>query len=888
MSTGSRDDKLERYRDKRSAPQTPEPLGGSAPQGERRIFVVQKHHASSLHWDLRLEMDGVLESWAVPKGPSPNSADKRLAMHVEPHPLEYAEFEGVIPEGQYGAGPSICWDKGVWIEIPGDKHGIEHGKLLFELRGYKLRGRWTLVHTPKRGDNHWLLIKERDGYVDERGTEAFPDDSIYSGLLVDQLAHPQEREAEIADKARELGVPGGSSELPGSSSFSSMLGKRGGFEVMLATAREEPFTKEGWVFEIKYDGYRLIADGAGGQPVLWSRNGNDITETFPDIARAVRGLPYDGIVLDGEVVVHDDAGLPSFSRLQQRGRLQRKSAIARAALDLPAAFYAFDLLAFGGLDLRDLPLLARKAILREALPTVGPIRYSDHIETEGQAMYEQVTGMRLEGIVAKRADSPYRSGRSTSWYKIRAVRTDDFVVVGYTDPKGGRPGFGALHLAQYADGDGGELVYAGSVGTGFSDDMLDDIMESLRGLEASTLGDPGGSGGDPGAPGGDSSVSGPKAGRPAIAGGVPKGSNHHWVRPELVAEVRYKEFTEAGVIRHPSFVHLRDDKRPEECVRQAEDGAGARDGGEGAPMPVTDDDVDRTVHFTNLDKVLWLETGYTKGDLIEYYRAVWKWIEPYLADRCLVLTRFPDGIDGKSFYQKNAPDWAPEWVRTESVWSESSEKPIDYFVVEDLEMLLYVANSAAIPLHVWSSRIATINQPDWCILDLDPKGAPFGDVVKVARVIRDVCDEIELPTYVKTSGASGLHVLVPLGHQCDYEQSRQLGHLLAQVVVSELPEIATITRTIRDREGRVYVDFLQNRRGQLLVAPFSVRPVPEAAVSTPLKWSEVTQRLDIRKHTIRTVPARMKRLKGGDPFLGVLKDRPDLIGALGRLARRAG
>ena len=872
MSTGSRDDKLERYRDKRSAPQTPEPLGGAAPQGERRIFVVQKHHASSLHWDLRLEMDGVLESWAVPKGPSPDPADKRLAMHVEPHPLEYAEFEGVIPEGQYGAGPSICWDKGVWIEIPGDKHGIEHGKLLFELRGYKLRGRWTLVHTPKRGDNHWLLIKERDGHVDERGTEAFPDDSIYSGLLVDQLAHAQEREAEIVDKVRELGVPGG---------FSSMLGKPGSFKVMLATAREEPFTKEGWVFEIKYDGYRLIADGAGGQPVLWSRTGNDITGTFPDIARAVRGLLYDGIVLDGEVVVHDDAGLPSFSRLQQRGRLQRKSAIARAALDLPAAFYAFDLLAFGGLDLRDLPLLARKAVLREVLPTVGPVRYSDHVATQGEAMYEQVTAMRLEGIVAKKADSPYLSGRSNSWYKIRAVRTDDFVVVGYTDPKGGRSGFGALHLAQYADVNDAELVYAGSVGSGFSDDMLDEIMESLRTLEASTGGDPGASGGDP-------SASGGKADRPAIGGSVPKGSRHHWVWPELVAEVRYKEFTEAGVIRHPSFVHLRDDKRPEECVRQAEDGGGARGGGYGAPMPVTDDDVDRTVHFTNLDKVLWPETGYTKGDLIEYYRAVWRWIEPYLEDRCLVLTRYPDGIDGKSFYQKNAPEWAPEWVRTESVWSESSDKPIDYFVVEDLEMLLYVANSAAIPLHVWSSRIARINQPDWCILDLDPKGAPFGDVVKVARVIRDVCDEIELPTYVKTSGSSGLHVLVPLGHQCDHEQSRQLGHLLAQVVVSELPEIATITRTIRDREGRVYVDFLQNRRGQLLVAPFSVRPVPEAAVSTPLKWSEVTQRLDIRKHTIRTVPARMKRLKGGDPFLGVLKDRPDLIGALGRLARRTG
>ncbi len=880
MSTGSRDDKLERYRDKRSARETPEPLGGGAPLGERRIFVVQKHHASSLHWDLRLEMDGVLESWAVPKGPSPDPADKRLAMHVEPHPLEYAEFEGVIPEGQYGAGPSICWDKGVWSEIPGDDHGIEHGKLLFELHGYKLRGRWTLVHTPKRGESHWLLIKERDGYVDGRGTEAFPDDSIYSGLLVDQLAHPQEREGEIVDKARELGVPGdsskpaGSSASTGSAAPSSISGRAGGLRVMLATAREEPFTKEGWVFEIKYDGYRLIADGAGGEPVLWSRNGNDITGTFPDIARAVRSLPYGGIVLDGEVVVHDDAGLPSFSRLQRRGRLQRSSDIARAALDLPAAFYAFDLLAFAGLDLRDLPLIARKAILREVLPTVGPVRYSDHVETQGQAMYEQVTAMRLEGIVAKKSDSPYRSGRSTSWYKIRAVRTDDFVVVGYTDPKGGRPGFGALHLAQYDEVNDGELVYAGSVGTGFSDDMLDEIMESIRALEASTDVDSGGLGG--------------KANAPALGGNVPKSPSHHWVRPELVAEVRYKEFTEGGVIRHPAFVRLRDDKSPQECVRQSEDGGGAREGGEGAPMPVTDDSVDRTVHFTNLDKELWPEMGYTKGDLIDYYRAAWEWIEPYLGDRCLVLTRYPDGIHGKSFYQKNAPDWAPDWVRTESVWSESSEKPIDYFVVEDLETLLYVANSAAIPLHVWSSRIATIDQPDWCILDLDPKGAPFGDVVKVARVIRDVCDEIELPTYVKTSGSSGLHVLVPLGQQCDYEQSRQLGHLLAQVVVTELPEIATITRTIRDREGRVYVDFLQNRRGQLLVAPFSVRPVPEAAVSTPLKWSEVTGRLDIRKHTVKTVPARMKRLKGGDPFLGVLKDRPDLIGALERLARRAG
>ena len=837
----SSDDRLNRYRDKRAASETPEPFGGAESDGDARFFVVQKHHASSLHWDLRLEMDGALESWAVPRGPSPDTADKRLAMHVEPHPIEYAEFEGVIPEGQYGAGPSICWDKGVWIEIPGDKHGLEHGKLLFELRGYKLRGRWTLVHTPKRGDNHWLLIKERDGYVDEGGTEAYPDDSIYSGLLVDQLMDPGEREVEILDRARELGAD---KEAPPAKKM----------KVMMATRRDEPFDEEGWVFELKYDGYRLIASRETEEPVLWSRNGNDLTETFPDIARALQGLPYDGTVLDGEVVVHDEAGLPSFSRLQRRGRLQRRSDILRATLDLPAVFYAFDILAFGGLDLRDLPLVSRKELLREVLPSVGPIRYSDHIPVQGEAMYRQVIDMRLEGIVAKKADSPYRSGRSTHWYKIRAVETDEFVVVGYTEPKGGRPGFGALHLAQYVDG---ELTYSGSVGTGFSDDQLDEILARLQDLDS-----------EPG---------------PPCAGPAPKGKAHHWVQPRLVAEVRYKEFTDAGVIRHPSFVGLREDKSPEECVRQEEGGGEALP----EPVPVVDRTVERTVPFTNLDKVLWPEESHTKGDLIEYYRTAWNWIAPYLADRCLVLTRYPDGIYGNSFYQKNAPEWAPEWLRREPVWSEDSDKVLDYFVVEDVESLLWVANSAAIPLHIWSSRISALNKPDWCILDLDPKGAPFTDVVKVAKVIRAVCEEIELPTYVKTSGSSGLHVLIPLGRQLGYEQSRMLGNLLARVVVGELPEIATVTRALKSREGKVYVDFLQNASGQLLVAPFCVRPVPEAAVSTPLKWSEVTGKLDIRKHTIQTVAARMKRLKGGDPMIGVLDDKPDLMTALERLSERS-
>ena len=832
------DRRLERYRDKRSASETPEPFGGKEPHGKLRLFVVQKHRASSLHWDLRLEMDGALESWAVPKGPSANTAHKRLAMHVEPHPLEYAEFEGVIPEGQYGAGPSICWDKGVWIEIPGEKHGLGHGKLLFELRGYKLRGRWTLVHTPKRGKNHWLLIKERDAFVDERGTQAYPDDSIYSGLLVDELLDPSGRGAEILERARELGAH-----------KAAPLARE--MKAMLATSRDEPFDRDGWVFELKYDGYRLIASRETTKPLLWSRNGNDLTETFPDIARALEGLPYNGTVLDGEVVVHGETGLPSFSRLQQRGRLQRRTDIQRATVDLPAVLYAFDLLAFGGLDLRDLPLLSRKELLREVLPSVGPIRYSDHIPEQGVAMYRQVTGMGLEGIVAKKADSPYRAGRSPHWHKIRTVRTDDFVVVGYTDPKGGRLGFGALHLAQYVDG---VLTYSGSVGTGFTDKQLVAILATLQELERG-----------PGVP---------------CAGAAPKGRGHHWILPRLVAEVRYKQLTAAGLIRHPSFVILRNDKRAEECVR----------GGESESLPeplaVVDRSVVRAVAFTNLDKTFWPEEGYTKGDLVEYYRVMWEWMSPYLADRCLVLTRYPDGIYGNSFYQKNAPEWAPEWLRREPVWSEDSNRALHYFVVEDVESLLWVANSAAIPLHIWSSRIATLERPDWCILDLDPKSAPFTDVVKVAKAIREICEEIELPTYVKTSGSSGLHVLIPLGQRLGYQQSRMLGNLLARVVVDELPEVATVARALKSREGKVYVDYLQNASGQLLVAPFSVRPVPGAAVSTPLSWSEVTGRLDIREHTIKTVPDRMERLKGGDPFLGVLDDSPDLMGALKRLAAR--
>ncbi|MBI4541105.1 MAG: DNA ligase D [Gemmatimonadetes bacterium] len=839
-------DRLSAYRAKRSPTRTPEPFSAVAatapvsPSGGR-LFVVQKHSARNLHWDFRLEWEGVLLSWAVPKGPSPNPADKRLAVRVEDHPLDYADFEGVIPEGEYGAGPVIVWDRGVWIPLDDPGQGMEKGKLLFELRGYKLRGRWTLVKT-KQSPSSWLLIKERDALASKEGTASYPDDSIYAGLTVEELERVDERARELGRKLAKLGAK------------RRRVDPRK-VEVMLATARDEPFSRVGWVFELKYDGYRLVAGREGDEAVLVSRSGGDFTETFPEVARAVRGLPYDGLVLDGEGVVHDEGGLPSFDRLQRRGLLQRRGDIARAALELPATFYAFDLLGFGDYDLRPLPLLQRKALLREVLPTIGPIRLSDHIEEKGAEMYERVCAMGLEGIVGKKADSPYRGGRSADWVKVRALQSDDFVIVGWTEPRGSRVGFGALHLAQYDAAR--TLVYVGSVGTGFADGQLRDLHGRLLELEQ---------------------------GAPPCTGEVPdgRGRGHHWVHAELVCEVRYREFTEQGLLRHAVFVRLRDDKPARECVLNAKPGHRRAPP---EPAQVVERAVRKQVPFTNLDKVFWPEAGYTKGDLIEYYRSVSEWLLPYLRDRPLVLTRYPDGIHGKSFFQKNAPEWAPDWIRTVKLWSEDAQRDIEYFVCDDEESLLYVVNLGTIPLHVWSSRVSSLARPDWCILDLDPKDAPFAQVVKVARGIHALCDELELPCRVKTSGSTGLHVLIPLGRQCTYDQSRTLGELLARVLVAELPDVATIARSPRRRGGRVYIDYVQNGHGRLLVAPFSVRPVPEAAVSTPLRWSEVTGRLSIRAHTLRTVPRRMKRL-GVDPLAAVLELKPDLAAALERLAAR--
>ena len=830
-------DRLEHYRDKRDPDRTPEPFGAGR-RGPRdplapRLFVVQKHAARRLHWDFRLELDGTLRSWAVPKGPSYDPADKRMAVEVEDHPVEYADFEGIIPAGNYGAGAVIVWDRGTWRPLSDPRAGLAKGKLVFELSGYKLRGEWTLVRTrpAQGGKQQWLLMKHRDALAGP-GREV-PEESVLSGRLLEQVARGESgAEAALAEATR-LGArprrPGEPEERP-----------------MLAEVADAPFSDPAWLFELKYDGYRALARREGTRAVLRYRSGDDATAIFPEIAKAIEMLPGDAL-LDGEIVVLAPDGRPSFQALQQRAQLRGRDDVERASVEHPATYFAFDLLALGELDLRPLGLRDRKRLLSTVVPRIGPVRYADHVEGRGEALFREVLARGLEGIVAKRADAPYRAGRSPAWKKIRVERVGDFAVVGFTRPRGSRTAFGALLLA-VREGDG--FRFAGSVGTGFGERQLDDLHRRLVPEARKT---------------------------PPCTGPVPRGRGNTWVEPRLVAEVRFKEWTEEGLLRQPVFVRLRDDKRPEDAVREGLPH-------EEPPPAAAPERTRRPVEVTNADKVFFPGEGITKGDVVAYYREIAPFMLPYLADRPIVLTRFPDGIEGKSFFQKDAPDWRPAWIRTVTLRNDDG-KDLEHFLVDDADALAWIANLGVIPIHVLASRAGALERPDWCVVDLDPKDAPFAHVVRLARALRDLCRSIGLPAYAKTTGQKGLHVLVPLGGQLTHAQARTLGELLARAIEREHPDIATTARAIGARGGRVYLDYLQNGAGKTIAAPYAVRPRPGAPVSTPLRWSEVDGKLDPSRFTIRTVPARVRRLER-DPLRPVLSEKPELLRALERLTQR--
>jgi bifunctional non-homologous end joining protein LigD len=825
---------LQTYRAKRDPARTPEPFATRQAGAAADAFVVQQHGARSLHWDLRLAIDGVLVSWAVPKGPSVDPREKRLAVQTEDHPLEYADFEGVIPAGNYGAGAMILWDCGAYRTYDRTPPGqaLADGKLDLEIFGHKLRGRWALVRMKSASNRDWLFFKKADAFAD--GTDVilrYPA-SVVSGLTLAERLDPTAHSAEILDAVRAAGA------APAVLHVSDL-------KPMLAETGADGFVDDDWIFELKYDGVRaMLARFDDGRVLLRSRGGQDYAATFPEFALVGRNLPVGSMALDGEIIAVEDTGGGSFELLQKRLRGRNPS-------NVRVVMYAFDLLHLDGFDLRPLPLLRRKALLRALLPPVGPVRCADHVEANGVGLLDAARQRNLEGIVAKRARSPYRSGRrSGDWLKIKLPITAHLVIVGWQSGRVRRD-VRSLLVAWVVDG---SLRYAGNVAAALPADARDALAERLTDLEVA---------------------------RPAFDPGalaIPSGSR--FVSPDLVAEVRYTEITARGALRQPVITGLvdvpwRDCAAPATAHTDAE-----RPTEERAPSPA-DAVVEPTVPVTNEDKVFWPQEGYTKGDLLAYYERAWPFLRPYLRDRPLVLARYPDGIEGKNFYQQHAPPYVPAWVTTRRI------DAVEFIICNDLRTLLYVVNLGCIPLHIWSARQNRPDHPDWVILDLDPKGAPWRDVIAIAQHIHRMLTALPLPHYVKTSGQSGLHILLPTTARMNHDQARSLAEILARVVAAEVPDIATTARALRARRGKVYVDYLQNGRGKTIAAPFCVRPKPGAPVSMPLRWNQVTARLDPQRYTISTVPGIIRR--SADPLAAILSERVDaatIANALDRLQSR--
>jgi bifunctional non-homologous end joining protein LigD len=866
---------LEEYRRKRRADRTPEPFGESPRIGSRigGMFVVQKHAATRLHYDFRLEMEGVLRSWAIPKGPSLNPAERRLAVMVEDHPVEYGDFEGIIPEGNYGAGEVIVWDRGVYriTDPPGDvADAVRAGKLDIEMFGFKLRGGFAMVRTsgrktdgPARSNEkpQWLLIKRHDEFasadidiVESRSR------SVLSGLTLQELSSASDIVSGLVAELRKLDPP----EIAGPFT-------RGQFSFALAKLVNEPPEGGQWLYEIKYDGVRALAIRDGGAVRIFGRSGIEATANYPELVLALGKLPFPRFVLDGEIIAFGSDGRPSLQILQRRIQARDRARIAELALASPASYYVFDLLAFDRFDLRGIDLETRKELLRRMIRDEGLLRYSDYHTGDGRAFYDVVAELGLEGVVAKRLRSPYRAGRGGAWLKIKCPRVDRFAIGGWTEPAGSRTHFGALLAGQYEAP--GVLRFVGRVGTGFDDERLRTIAAMLR--ERAT---------------GASPFRRRGAGEPAIPAGV------HFCAPELVCEVRFTEWTEGGVLRDPSFLGLVAGAEPAACAyhgpnpsiaEQTDDTPGSPvlvpEGATAKPavhdLSMRDFPRIQRVEITHADKVFWPAEGYTKGDLIEYYEAIAPWMLPYLKDRPVMLTRYPDGIEGKSFFQKDAPGYVPQWIRRVRIYSEDSGREISYFILESAEALKYIANMGTIPIHIWSSRAATLGSPDWLLFDIDPKGSTTAQAVRVAQETAAVLRSAAMRPYVKTSGQDGIHVVVGLRPGYTYEQARMFSEAVARVVVARIPEVATLLRTPAARKGRVYIDYLQLGQGKTIAAPFAVRPRPGAPVSAPLRWNELRIDLDPRRFNIGTMPRRMARL-GEDPFLGALTDPQEIEPAL--------
>ena len=875
---------LSEYQRKRDFSKTSEPKGAPDASGGNR-FVVQKHWATRLHYDFRLEMEGVLVSWAIPKGPTLNPAERRLAAHVEDHPVSYYDFEGTIPKGEYGGGTVMVWDWGTYaLEESTPAESLRRGEVKFRLNGVRLTGRYALVRT--RSDKDWLLIKKKDEAADPSFDIQHFDTSVKTGRTKEEIEQGQDA---VWSSRRDAG---------GGGLINLANAEKGPMprtlEPMKAQLVDAAFDDDRWLFEVKWDGIRLVSFIDNGKVSLQTRAGRIVEDEYPQLQAVSRLVKAKQAVLDGEIVALDEEGRPSFQLLQNRGKEPH-----------PMQYVVFDIVYLDGQRLFRVPLEDRKRLLRDIVRDSDLLKYSEHVLGEGKAFFKAAQQKQLEGIVAKLRDSPYQPGmRSSAWLKIKAVRQQEVVIGGFTEPRGGRRHFGALIVGVYEDG---KFVYAGHVGGGFDERSLESLAKLMKPLIVKTS---------------------PFSGEP------PRGNEKPtWVRPKLVAEVKFAEWTRDGVMRQPVFLGLRDDVDPREVRRelphdadremaQAKRAPTARGKRQqvarktstrvarsrvSAPSEATATDIPdtslskaaaqvakklrtdirgataseldaldaiktegnwevggRIVHLTNLHKLLFPEDRYSKRDLIRYYVQVAPVMIPYYKDRPLSMNPHPDGIHGKSYWVKDKPDYAPEWIPTFRYQDQKGLK--DWILIEEVATLAWLANHAVIDMHPWYSRVDKPEYPDWSVIDLDPaEGATFKDVVAVAKVMKSALDHLELTGVLKTTGQSGLHIYIPIERRYTLEESRGFVAKLAHMIAELMPEKVTEVWEVKRRTGKIRIDYTQNVINKTLAGPYSVRPALRAPVSTPIAWRELDDsRLRPDKWTIKTLGDRL--LEVGDLF----------------------
>ncbi|MES2645293.1 MAG: DNA ligase D [Bacteroidota bacterium] len=888
-------DALKEYNKKRDFKQTAEPAGKAAKSNKSKqlAFVIQRHFATRLHYDFRLELQGTLKSWAVPKGPSLNPADKRLAVMVEDHPYDYKDFYGAIPAGNYGAGDVEIWDEGFYFPVDENHQPIsesqaiknlDKGELKVLLAGTHLQGEFVLVRL-KKDETNWLLIKHKDDYSTEKEYDissiaaikskrksaettpakkavkkaAVSEKENSNGSKAEGLKNVKKKASKIINdtaqkKTADKKAPA-KTELATDDTISSNQQKPPikTIKPMLAYTASEAFDDENWLFEYKWDGYRTIAIKNGDDVQLLSRNELSFNTKYPSIVSAVKNCVEHNVVLDGEIVAIVN-GKPSFQALQHAAEVKPE-----------LRFYVFDLLYLDGESLMQLPLVSRKSLLAQLLENTDnkSLVYSSHIEKKGKSFFEKIRKQDMEGIMAKRADSLYTpNSRSHDWLKIKNRNDREAIIVGYTEGRGSRSYFGALILAEKTS-DG--YKYIGHTGTGFNETGLKELYQKMQPLVT---------------------------GKSPFANKIKVNAPVTWIKPELVCTIYFTEATRDGILRHPVFAGLRADKSEAEVKEEFTNVPSNNTENKNAVMEDIEDITggkqeivvgSKKIPVTNVEKIYFPEADVSKGDVIAYYHAIAPYILPHLKNRPMSLKRNPNGIHGEAFYHKNAGDKGPSWIKSYDTFSESSNRTIEYILCNDIATLVYLANLGCIEMNPWNSTYQKPDHPTWIVIDLDPSdGNTFEQVIETALAVKTVTDKAGVTCYCKTSGASGLHIYIPLGGKYDYDVARNFAEMIAIATHELVPDFTSVVRNLKKRGEKIYVDFLQNRSGQTLASAYSLRPVEAASVSTPLEWDEVKPGLHPSQFTIFNIHERIE--KKGDLFAGVLTGKTDIKKAIKALS----